>query len=83
MEIPYGVLPYSEAGWLNGLEWLKELERWSRSYEEGHMIPTASNKRLAAWTIERILWNLPSRMKGIGKNVVATLLEDKLRAAML
>ena len=83
MEIPYDLLPSSRSGWRNGLEWLNELSEWSSIYEEKYMVPATSNKRLADSTIDRMLWKLPVNMKGIGRNVVAALLEDKLREAML
>ncbi|KAF7502870.1 hypothetical protein GJ744_004965 [Endocarpon pusillum] len=83
MEIPYDVLPSYRSGWRNGLEWLHELGEWSSVYEGAHMIPATSNKRLADSTIDRLLWKLPVSMKAVGKNLVAALLEDKLREAML
>ena len=68
---------------VDGLRWLEELNVWSRAYEEKHMVPAASNKRLADSTLELMLWKLPRSMHGIGKNILATLLDDKLREAML
>jgi ER-bound oxygenase mpaB/B'/Rubber oxygenase, catalytic domain len=83
MEIPFDVLPSSRSGWRNGLEWLDELSEWSSVYEQAHMVPATSNKRLAESTIDRMLWKLPVGMKAVGRNVAAALLEDKLREAML
>lgn len=68
---------------IDGLQWLEELRVWSQAYEEKHMVPADSNKRLADSTLRLILWKLPSSLHGIGKNILATLLEDKLREAML
>lgn len=83
MEIPYDVLPSGRSGWHNGLKWLDELSEWSSVYEKGHMVPATSNKRLADSTIDRLLWKLPVRMKAVGRNLAAAVLEDKLREAML
>ena len=68
---------------LNGLEWLNALSEWSRAYEETHMVPAVSNKRLADSTFDMILWKIPSSFHGIGRNLLATLLEKKLRESMM
>ena len=47
------------------------------------MIPALSNKRLADSTFEIILWKMPSSLHGIGRKILATLLDDKLRESML
>lgn len=82
LEVPFDDLPSSMSG-KDGLEWLNELSEWSRTYEEAHMVPAISNKRLADSTFEMILWKMPSSLHGIGTNILATLLEDKLRESML
>jgi hypothetical protein len=67
----------------NGIEWLNALDEWSRNYEAAHMVPATSNKRLADSTFKLILFKLPSRFHGFGRNLLATLLDDKLREAMM
>lgn len=67
----------------NGLEWLNDLSEWSRAYEELHIIPATSNKKLANSTFEIILWKMPRSFHGIGRNILATLLDDNLRESML
>lgn len=47
MEITYEQLPSSGKGWQDGLHWLQEVEEWSHSYEEGHMVPADSNRQVA------------------------------------
>lgn len=82
-DIPYTLLPSSPSGWANGLDWLDELGEWSRVYQEKKMVPAVSNKRLADSTFQILLWMLPGPLKGVGKNLVAALLEDRLREAMM
>lgn len=86
LEVPFDDLPSSSSSGKqvqNGLEWLNELSEWSRTYEEAHMIPAMSNKRLADSTFGFILWKVPSSLHGIGRNILATLLDDNLRESML
>lgn len=86
LEVPFGdLLPSCSPGKevRNGLEWLNELSKWSQTYEEAHMIPALSNKRLADSTFKIILWKMPSSLHGFGRKILATLLDDKLRESML
>lgn len=90
LEVPFDELPSSSFSSSSsgkkvrsGLEWLNELSEWSRTYEEAHMVPAMSNKRLADSTFEIILWKMPRSLHGIGRNLLATLLDDNLRESML
>lgn len=86
LEVPFdSILSHYPSGSKarNGLEWLNELSQWSQNYEEAHMIPAMSNKRLADSTFELILWKMPSSFHEIGRKIIATLLDDKLRESML
>ena len=83
LDVAYTELPSCgrDGGWRDGWEWWHELREWSRSYEERHMVLAGSNKMLADGTLDLLLWRLPGRLRGIGKNVVAVLLEERLRVA--
>lgn len=84
LEVPYGDLPSSSSEVeKDGLGWLNALSEWSRTYEEAYMVPAISNKRLADSNFEMILWKVPSIFHGVGRKILATLLEDKLRESML
>ncbi|KAL9116692.1 MAG: hypothetical protein Q9187_006781, partial [Circinaria calcarea] len=82
MEIPYTSLRSSQTGWKHGLQWLRELEEWSVRYEEANMVPCESNRQLAVGTFDLLLSNVPRKWRGIVDNLVITLLEPRLRAAM-
>ena len=82
-DIPYTLLPSSQHGWANGLDWLGELREWSRAYQENNMVPAFSNKQLADSTFQILLWKLPGPLKGVGKKLAASILEDQLREAMM
>ena len=83
MDIPYGALKSSRTGRRDGLHRLEELEEWSLLYEREHMIPAAPNGELGARTLDTALFNVPVRLRGIGKQFVAALLEPWLRSAMM
>ncbi|KAL9106299.1 MAG: hypothetical protein Q9227_008634 [Pyrenula ochraceoflavens] len=69
--------------WQNGLEWLRELEAWSQSYELDNMIPSPSNKTLALATVDVGLMNVPKMLKPMGLQFAAALLDRRLRRAMM
>jgi len=83
MEISYNRLSSNEYGWRDGLQWLEELEEWSRTHEEANMVPAVDNQRLALATADLLLWNLPRKWKGTATKFVAALLEPRLRVAMM
>ena len=85
LKVPYTELPsYKTPGrWENGLQWLNELKEWSRVYEEAHMVPAISNQQLADSTLEILLWKTTNRLRSVGRNIAATILDDRLRASMM
>jgi len=83
MDIPYDKLPSSTTGWRDGLQWLEELEAWSKVYEDQHRVPDEHNKTLTRSTIEIALTNVPRAFHGLSLQFVAALLEPQLRQAMM
>lgn len=82
MEIQYSVLPSSKIGWKDALHWLEELDAWSLEYEAIHMRPADSNARLAAGTMDILLYSVPMKLRGMAEAFVAVLLGERLRSAM-
>lgn len=82
MQIPYSRLPSAEAGWRDGLDWLRELEAWSDAYEVKNMLPADTNRQLAIATINIALTNVPRIFHGVGHHFVSALLDERLRDAM-
>ncbi|KAF1981069.1 hypothetical protein K402DRAFT_398886 [Aulographum hederae CBS 113979] len=83
MEVGYGELEGAEGGWRDGLEWLEDVEAWSRRYEERCMVPHGNNKVAADRTTELLLWGMPEGMRERGVKVVSVLMEERLRKAMM
>ncbi|KAL8706290.1 MAG: hypothetical protein Q9201_000666 [Fulgogasparrea decipioides] len=83
LKVPFQLLPGFEKGWKDGGEWIRNLEEWSKEYEEKHMVPAESNHKLAEATLRIILCKMPKSLYGFGAKVFASIMEDKLRWAML
>jgi len=71
------------AGWVDGLQWLEEVEAWGEEYEQRCMVPHKDNWKTAEQTMELLLWGLPQALKPFGKKVVCVLMDDRLRRAMM
>lgn len=80
--IEYGPLG-GNGEWKDGVAWLQALDEWSAAYQEKFMVPAESNKQVADATMYHITWKLSKRMKPVGHKIIAVLLEDKLREAMM
>lgn len=76
-------MPSAGSGWVNGLEWMTELEAWSEEYEGENMVPDPANKAVGDATVAIGLTNIPGMLKPIGKQFALTLLSPQLRMAML
>lgn len=83
MQIPYTSLKSHKSGWTDGLHFLEELEEWSLAYEAWHMVPADSNEKVAKHTIDIALFNLPRVLHAASFDLVSSLLEPQLRAAMM
>jgi hypothetical protein len=78
-----GAISRNVNSWINGLEWMEELDKWSTRYEEQYMKPAKTNGRVADATIYHMTHPLPQSLKPFGHRLVAMLLTDRLRTAML
>ena len=83
LKVSFKGLAGCEKGWGNALEWMRDLEIWSREYEGKYMVPAESNHKLAESTLRIILHKAPSSMIGFGRKTFATVMEEKLREAMM
>lgn len=83
MGIDYAVLPGSKTGWVDGVQWLDEVRAWSEQYEAVAMLPSETNHRVTEETLNLLLWMVPPSWKPYGHQVVATLMDERLRRAMM
>jgi hypothetical protein len=68
-------------GWNDGLEWLEDLDNWSRGYE-GDLVLSEDNVKLGETTVELMLWQLPRRFKGFARSFSSCSLGLRLRKAI-
>lgn len=84
-------IPYSKMrsggeggeGWIDGLQWLDELNEWSAEYEKRYMVPDKNNQKTAEQTVAILLYNIPGFLKPYGRRIVSALMDDRLRTAMM
>ena len=83
MGIDYGKLKSSADGWVDGLQWMEELAVWAEEYEKMHMTPHVDNFNTAEQTVAILLYSVPGWGKAFGRRVVAVLMDDRLRNAVM
>jgi len=66
-------------------ESLEDLERWSLKYEEGYMVPVATNHAVAQLTVDELLCFAPEKygIKNFLQRIIVCLLETRVRVAMM
>lgn len=70
-------------GWMDGLQWLDELDEWSAEYEKRFMVPDKNNHKTAEQTVAILLYSIPGFAKSEGRRIVSALMDDRLRTAMM
>lgn len=83
MKIEYTVLPGSQRGWKNGLQFYEELDRWSKDYENTNMVPHRNNYLTAVETRNLLLLTIPPFLHAAVRGVLAAGLDDLLREAIM
>ncbi len=83
MDISYEILHSSAKGWQDGLHWLSEIKQWSDEYEETHMVPAKTNRKLADSLLKSLLPRKPARCREPYMKIVAVLLGDRVRQSMM
>lgn len=69
--------------WKDGLHFYRELDEWSKQCEIEYMVPAQTNYETAIHTRNVLLMYSPRFMHGVLKNVVSTMMPDRLRKAMI
>jgi hypothetical protein len=83
MGISWADLPSGPDGFRDGLHWYDEMEAWVEEYEKQTMLPSQNNHEVAEKTTDYLLENVPGALKPVGKNIVFSVMDDRLRRAML
>jgi hypothetical protein len=83
MGIDFADLHHGPNSFKDGLEFFEDIETWATKYEIRCMVPNKYNHQLAEETTRILLANVPELLKPFGRNVVTTLLDERLRSAMM
>ena len=67
----------------DGLHFVDAICAWAEQYERKHMVPNETNHTVAQQTVALLLYLVPSPLKGWGEQAVYTLMDTRLRRAML
>ncbi|KAF1936556.1 hypothetical protein EJ02DRAFT_438460 [Clathrospora elynae] len=83
MGIDYSCLRHGPSDFKDGLEFFEDLKEWSDNYEHRCMVPNKFNHQLAEETTRILLTDIPGPLKPFGKTVVTSLMDERLRSAMI
>jgi hypothetical protein len=83
MQIDYSPLPSGKTGFRDGLHFYDELQAWKDAYEVEKMVPDPKNHQTANETTKLLLLSVPAWAKGVGFNAVKTVMDPRLRRAMM
>jgi hypothetical protein len=83
MGIDFADLHHGPNSFKDGLEFFEDIEMWATGYEIRCMVPNKHNHQLAEETTRILLADVPELLKPFGRNVVTTLLDERLRSAMM
>ena len=84
MGISYRKLRSGHRGtWEDGLQWLEEVQEWTEQYADEKMVPDVNNKMTADQTVAILVCILPQFLQGFGAKLVAALMDERLRTAMM
>ncbi len=61
---------------------LEAFMEWSEEYEKTHMLYTKQNQEVADHTVNLLLYNVPKALHGFAKDLVSSLMDERLRSAM-
>lgn len=83
MGIHFDDLAHGPNNFKDGLEFFEDLKEWSDAYEKKCMVPNEWSHKLAEETARLLMADVPAFMRSSTKHVVTSLMDDRLRRAML
>lgn len=80
-------LPSAKAGntngYTDGIHWFEEITAWAQEYEKRAMVPAQTNRDTADQTTAILTYAIPRPFKLVGNWFVSSMMDDRLRIAML
>jgi hypothetical protein len=83
MGIDFTDLKHGPNSFRDGLEFAHDLAEWVENYEQKNLVPDPYNHKLANETVAILVYNLPGFIKGPAKKLVTTMMDERLRKAMV
>ena len=83
MNIDFAPLAHGPNSFADGLQFFNDIRAWAEGYEKKTMVPDATNHKTANETTNILLFNAPDFLKPFGRKVVASVMDDRLRTAMM
>ncbi|KAF1951475.1 hypothetical protein CC80DRAFT_575359 [Byssothecium circinans] len=83
MGIQYDALAHGPSSFKDGYEFFYDIKAWATAYEEKCMLPDKFNHQLAEETVRILLCNVPGILIPHAKQIVISLMDDRLRTSML
>ena len=69
--------------WKDGIDFYEDIYKWSKERAIREMVPARSNNALAEATIPILLWYVPGFLMTAAREVLYTLMGDRMRDAFL
>ncbi|KAB8273230.1 hypothetical protein BDV30DRAFT_249088 [Aspergillus minisclerotigenes] len=82
MEIPFNLLPSGKAGFTDGIHFAQELYDFTVEYEKTAVKPTQSTLSISRRLMDLETANYPSILKPVVERIIATRLDEHIRASM-
>ncbi|KAF4462825.1 hypothetical protein FALBO_10353 [Fusarium albosuccineum] len=82
MKIPFGPLPSSKHGWINGLVFAKELEAWTSQYEQEVARPTATGDQYVRVYVDSTVSRMPKFVGATIRKTLGESLDDVMRISV-
>jgi hypothetical protein len=83
MKIDCSPLRHGPSSFRDGVEFFQDMRAWAEDYEKKTMVPDKNNHQTANETTNILLFNMPKSIHSFGKKVIACMMDERLRTAMM
>ena len=83
MAISFEELLHGPDSFMDGLQFVEDLQEWADAYESRAMVPNAFNHKVAEETTRLLLFDVPEVFLPAGRQAVIAMMSERLRKAML
>jgi hypothetical protein len=83
MAISFEALLHGPDNFMDGLQFVEDLQEWADAYESRVMVPNAFNHKVAEETTNLLLFDVPEVLLPAGRQAVVAMMSERLRKAMM